>query len=153
MATSLKQIQSQRQKLAPRQVLKARVLQLSTVNLEQTILEELEQNPLLEQVDSELEIEDEVDEEVGINDIDVSLEDMYSDESTYYFTEQKKEMPVPQRHTLLESMINQFGSMQYAENLMIKISNEAIKELDIFSESDAKKSLILLVKYNLERTK
>jgi octaprenyl-diphosphate synthase len=53
----------------------------------------------------------------------------------------------------IESMINQFGSMQYAENLMIKISNEAIKELDIFSESDAKKSLILLVKYNLERTK
>ena len=53
----------------------------------------------------------------------------------------------------IESMINRFGSMQYAENLMIKISNEAIKELDIFSESDAKKSLILLVKYNLERTK
>ena len=37
MATSLKQIQSQKHKLAPRQVLNARLLQLSLVNLEQTI--------------------------------------------------------------------------------------------------------------------
>ena len=50
MATSLKQIQSQKQKLAPRQVLNARLLQLNLINLEQTIIEELEQNPTLEQV-------------------------------------------------------------------------------------------------------
>ena len=43
MATTLKQIQSQKQKLAPRQVLNARLLQLNVVNLEQTILKELEQ--------------------------------------------------------------------------------------------------------------
>ena len=36
---------------------------------------------------------------------------------------------------------------------MNKISKEAIRELDIFKASDAKKSLILLVKYNLERSK
>ena len=53
MATSLKQIQSQKQKLAPRQVLNAKLLQLSLVNLEQTIIEELEQNPTLEQLDSD----------------------------------------------------------------------------------------------------
>ena len=35
MATKLKQIQSLKQKLAPRQVLQARLLQLNTVNLEQ----------------------------------------------------------------------------------------------------------------------
>ena len=51
MATSLKQIQSQKQKLAPRQVLNARLLQLNIVNLEQTIIKELEQNPTLEQID------------------------------------------------------------------------------------------------------
>ena len=51
MATKLKQIQSQKQKLAPRQVLNARLLQLNVVNLEQTILKELEQNPTLEQLD------------------------------------------------------------------------------------------------------
>ena len=53
MATTLKQIQTQKQKLAPRQVLRARLLQLNTVSLEQAILEELEQNPLLEQVEPE----------------------------------------------------------------------------------------------------
>ena len=47
MATTLKQIQTQKQKLAPRQVLQARLLQLNTVNLEQAIIKELEQNPLL----------------------------------------------------------------------------------------------------------
>ena len=56
MATSLKQLQTQKQKLAPRQVLQARLLQLNTVNLEQAILAELEQNPLLEQVEPELSL-------------------------------------------------------------------------------------------------
>ena len=48
MATTLKQIQAQKQKLAPKQVLNAMLLQLNIVNLEQTILKELEQNPTLE---------------------------------------------------------------------------------------------------------
>ena len=94
MATTLKQIQTQKQKLAPRQVLQARLLQLNTVNLEQAIIKELEQNPLLEQVDSEdPQINEEV-EEAPIDDIDVSVEDMYSDESTYYLSEQNKDMPL-----------------------------------------------------------
>ena len=99
MATSLRQIQTQKQKLAPRQVLQARLLQLNTVNLEQTILEELEENPLLEQVESEEQ--EEVEEETAIDDMDVSLEDMYSDESTYYLSEEKKDMPLPDQHTLI----------------------------------------------------
>jgi len=106
MATSLKQIQTQKQKLAPRQVLQARLLQLNTVNLEQAILEELEQNPLLEQIEPE-EQQEEVKEETAIDDMDVSLEDMYSDESTYYLSEEKKEMPLPDRHTLIEDLIDQ----------------------------------------------
>ena len=87
MATSLRQLQTQKQKLAPRQVLQARLLQLNTVNLEQAILSELEQNPLLEQVEPE-ESQEEIKEETAVDDIDVSLEDMYSDESTYYFSEE-----------------------------------------------------------------
>ena len=87
MATSLRQLQTQKQKLAPRQVLQARLLQLNTVNLEQAILSELEQNPLLEQVEPE-ELHEEIKEETAVDDIDVSLEDMYSDESTYYFSEE-----------------------------------------------------------------
>ena len=41
----------------------------------------------------------------------------------------------------------------FSEQFMVKVSDEAIRELDIFKDSDAKNSLILLVKYNLERTK
>ena len=107
MATSLRQLQTQKQKLAPRQVLQARLLQLNTVNLEQAILAELEQNPLLEQVEPEESQEEEVKEETAVDDMDVSLEDMYSDESTYYFSEEKKDMPLPDRHTLIENMIDQ----------------------------------------------
>jgi DNA-directed RNA polymerase specialized sigma54-like protein len=51
MATNLKQLQTQKQKLAPKQVLHAKLLQLSTINLEQAVLQELEQNPLLEEIE------------------------------------------------------------------------------------------------------
>ena len=43
----LSQTLTQKQKLAPRQVLQAKLLQLNTVNLEQTILKEIDQNPIL----------------------------------------------------------------------------------------------------------
>jgi len=116
MATSLRQLQTQKQKLAPRQVLQARLLQLNTVNLEQAILAELEQNPLLEQVEPEELQEEEVKEETAVDDMDVSLEDMYSDESTYYFSEEKKDMPLPDRHTLIEDMIEQLQDTKMDED-------------------------------------
>ncbi len=116
MATSLRQLQTQKQKLAPRQVLQARLLQLNTVNLEQAILAELEQNPLLEQVEPEESQEEEVKEETAVDDMDVSLEDMYSDESTYYFSEEKKDMPLPDRHTLIEDMIDQLQDTKMNEH-------------------------------------
>ena len=115
MATTLKQIQSQKQKLAPRQVLQARLLQLNTVNLEQAIIEELEQNPLLEQVEPDDAQENEEKDETPIDDMDVSMEDMYSDESTYYLSEQKNEMPLPERHTLLENLIDQLKDLNLNE--------------------------------------
>ena len=116
MATKLKQIQSLKQKLAPRQVLQARLLQLNTVNLEQAIIEELEQNPLLEQVETEEVQPDQNSDETPIDEIDVSIEDMYSDESTYYLSEQKSEMPLPYSHTLLEDLIDQLKDLNLNEN-------------------------------------
>ena len=115
MATKLKQIQSLKQKLAPRQVLQARLLQLNTVNLEQAIIEELEKNPLLEQVETEEVQPDQNSDETPIDEIDVSMEDMYSDESTYYLSEQKSEMPLPYRHTLLEDLIDQLKDLNLNE--------------------------------------
>jgi RNA polymerase sigma-54 factor len=116
MATKLKQIQSLKQKLAPRQVLQARLLQLNTINLEQAIIEELEQNPLLEQVEAEEVQPEQNSDETPIDEIDVSMEDMYSDESTYYLSEQKSEMPLPDRHTLLEDLIDQLKDLNLNEN-------------------------------------
>ncbi len=116
MSTKLKQIQSLKQKLAPRQVLQARLLQLNTVNLEQAIIEELEQNPLLEQVEAEEVQPEQNSDETPIDQIDVSMEDMYSDESTYYLSEQKSEMPLPDRHTLLEDLIDQLKDLNLNEN-------------------------------------
>ena len=117
MATTLKQIQTQKQKLAPRQLLQARLLQLNTVNLEQAIISELEQNPVLEQIEPEATEELANDEETLVKDkeIDVSQEDMYSDESTYYFQQEKKEMPLPDRHTLIEDVIEQLRDTDLSE--------------------------------------
>ena len=112
MATTLKQIQAQKQKLAPKQVLNARLLQLNIVNLEQTILKELEQNPTLEQVDSDQEQITDSEEINPIEDMDVSVEDMYSNESNYYINEQNKEIPIPDQNTFSEKLIDQ---LQYIE--------------------------------------
>jgi len=123
--TSLKQLQTQKQKLAPRQIMQARLLQLSSMNLEQAIVEELEQNPLLEQVEPEDQQIDEKKDDSPIDDIDVSMEDMYSDESTYYLSEQKKEMPLPERRNLLEDLIDQLKDSNMSE-LEKEISEEII---------------------------
>ncbi len=125
MPTSLKQLQTQKQKLAPRQIVQARLLQLSSINLEQAIVEELEQNPLLEQVEPEDQQIEEKKDDSPIDDIDVSMEDMYSDESTYYLSEQKKEMPLPERRNLLEDLIDQLKDSNMSE-LEKEISEEII---------------------------
>ena len=52
----------------------------------------------------------------------------------------------------IKKIITKSGAIKYSEDLMYKISDEAINELNIFEESDAKKALTSLVKYNLERT-
>ena len=115
MGTNLKQIQALKQKLAPKQVMRARLLQLNTVNLEQAIVDELEQNPLLEQIlPEDMQDTNENDKDV-IDEIDVSIEDIYSDESTYYYSEQKNEMPLPNRNTLLEDLIEQLKDLNFNE--------------------------------------
>jgi RNA polymerase sigma-54 factor len=126
MATSLKQLQTQKQKLAPKQVLQAKLLQLSTINLEQAVLKELEQNPLLEQIEADENPElEEIGEELDDREIDASLEDMYSDESLYYLSEEKKEIPLPEKHTLIENLINQLSDIQL-DDLQFEIGEEIL---------------------------
>ena len=113
MSVKLKQIQVQKQKLAPKQIIQAKILQLNTLNLEQAITKELENNPMLEHLEVEdLQSQEQIDEsveekEVSAEEIDVSSEDMFSDETTYFFQQEKKEMPLPDQKTLLEEVISQ----------------------------------------------
>jgi RNA polymerase sigma-54 factor len=94
--------------------------------LEQAVLKELEQNPLLEEIEQveSPEIE-EVGEELNDQEIDAPLEDMYSDESLYYLSEEKKEIPLPERHTLIENLINQLSDIQL-DDLQFEIGEEIL---------------------------
>ena len=147
MATKLKQIQSQKQKLAPKQVLNARLLQLNVVNLEQTILKELEQNPTLEQLDPVEEENVDLEKDNPIEDIDVSLEDMYSNESNYYLSEQKKEVPIPDQASFSENLIDQLQHINLEEN-EYEIAEEIIWNINERGYLDT--DLILIAdRYNL----
>ena len=59
MSSKAKQIQSQTQRLTPRQVLQENIMQLNNSLLEQRIIRELEENPTLEIVDQEQSAEKE----------------------------------------------------------------------------------------------
>ena len=118
-------------------------MQLNTVNLEQAIIEELEQNPLLEQVEVEDNQSTEDKDETPIDDMDVSMEDMYSDESTYYLSEQKKEMPLPDRHTLLEKLIDQLKDLdindherEIAEEIIWNTNDKGYLDTDLILIAD-----------------
>ena len=110
----LSQKLEQRQKLAPRQVLQARLLQLNTINLEQTILKELEQNPILEQVEPE-DFEDKSMAEEILDEVDAPVEDVYTDESSYYLDQEKNDLPLPDRSSFIEDVINRMKDSGLAD--------------------------------------
>ena len=142
MSLSLKQKQKQKQKLAPRQVLNARLLQLSNINLEQEIILELEKNPLLEQVESETHDLEKV-EETPIDDLDVSMEDMYSSESPYFISEQKKDIPIVSKATFIEKLIKQLNELglnddeiEIAEEIVWNINEQGYLETELVLIAD-----------------
>ena len=139
---TLKQTQTQKQKLAPRQVLQAKLLQLNTVNLEQAILKELEQNPALEQVEPE-EPQEIVKEENVVDDMDAPIEDIYTDASTYYFDQEKKDIPVPDRHSFLEDIIERLQDsglsdleQEIAETILWNTNERGYLDTDLFLIAD-----------------
>ena len=139
---TLKQTQTQKQKLAPRQVLQAKLLQLNTVNLEQAILKELEQNPALEQVEPE-EPQEILKEENVVDDMDAPIEDIYTDASTYYFDQEKKDIPVPDRHSFLEDIIEQLQDsglsdleQEIAETILWNTNERGYLDTDLFLIAD-----------------
>ena len=128
----LSQKLEQKQKLAPRQVLQARLLQLNTLNLEQAILKELELNPILEQVEPEDFEEKSMAEEI-LEEIDAPIEDVYTDESSYYIEQEKSDLPLPDRTTFIEKIknVNQIDRWFHDEQ---ERENRTIERLIILEE-------------------
>ena len=138
----LSQRLEQKQKLAPRQVLQARLLQLNTINLEQTILKELELNPILEQVEPEEFEEKSMAEEV-LEEVDAPLEDVYTDESSYYLDQEKADLPVPDRNTFIEKIIDQLKDLgltdlekEIAEEILWNINERGYLDTDLILIAD-----------------
>lgn len=139
---NLSQRQSQQQKLSPQQIQYIKMLQLSTLSLEQRIKSEMEQNPLLEEgPDDELqEIEDsedsteapegdvmpesekekEGDKENDEYDWDEYLnnaDDLYGYKAQVDHSAQEddREMPMPARDTLSDHLDEQIGFLNLSE--------------------------------------
>jgi len=139
----LSQKLEQRQKLAPRQVLQARLLQLNTINLEQTILKELEQNPILEQVEPE-DFEDKSMAEEILDEVDAPVEDVYTDESSYYLDQEKNDLPLPDRSSFIEDVINRMKDyglthieQEIAEEILWNTNDRGYLDTDLVLIADS----------------
>ena len=138
----LSQKLEQKQKLAPRQVLQARLLQLNTLNLEQAILKELELNPILEQVEPEDFEEKSMAEEI-FEEMDAPIEDVYTDESSYYIEQEKRDLPLPDRTTFIEKIIEQLKDLglsdlerEIAEDILWNINERGYLDTDLILIAD-----------------
>ena len=138
----LSQKLEQKQKLAPRQVLQARLLQLNTLNLEQAILKELELNPILEQVEPEDFEEKSMAEEI-LEEMDAPIEDVYTDESSYYIEQEKSDLPLPDRTTFIEKIIEQLKDLglsdlekEIAEDILWNINERGYLDTDLILIAD-----------------
>mgnify|MGYP006229900461 FL=1 len=138
----LSQKLEQKQKLAPRQVLQARLLQLNTLNLEQAILKELELNPILEQVEPEDFEEKSMAEEI-LEEMDAPIEDVYTDESSYYIEQEKSDLPLPDRTTFIEKIIEKLKDLglsdlerEIAEDILWNINERGYLDTDLILIAD-----------------
>ena len=138
----LSQKLEQKQKLAPRQVLQARLLQLNTLNLEQAILKELELNPILEQVEPEDFEEQSMAEEI-LEEMDAPIEDVYTDESSYYIDQEKSDLPLPDRNTFIEKNIEKLKDLglsdlekEIAEEILWNVNERGYLDTDLILIAD-----------------
>ena len=138
----LSQKLEQKQKLAPRQVLQARLLQLNTLNLEQAILKELELNPILEQVEPEDFEEQSMAEEI-LEEMDAPIEDVYTDESSYYIDQEKSDLPLPDRSTFIEKNIEKLKDLglsdlekEIAEEILWNVNERGYLDTDLILIAD-----------------
>jgi RNA polymerase sigma-54 factor len=125
----LQQKLSQKQILAPRQILLAKLLQLNIVNLEQKILNELETNPILEEIRREDDTpitSDESDRDT----LDVSFDaDEIEPRSLFQYSPDNVELPQKYQTDFIEELVGQldiYGLSEFEHT----ISEEILWNLD-----------------------
>ena len=112
--SKIKQRQSLRNSLSPQQVIQANILQLNISYLEEKILDELENNPLLEQNESEeiplmenKELDDQVDFEEDPDEYEPS--NIYDNNSQYH------DIPIKDQVDFIENLIQQLNAYKFKD--------------------------------------
>jgi len=130
----LQQRLEQKQTLQPQQILQATILQLTTVNLEERILEELESNPILEQVEEAPEEPPESPED----DIDLDWEQEEYEPPNIFEKKEQKDMPIPQQRDFLGSLTEQLDlcdfnhqERQIAEEIIYNLDENGYLSIDL----------------------
>ena len=144
----LQQKQELQQKLSPQQIQYIKLLQLNTLDLEQRIKEELEENPLIEEgldeeekreeekldstaeeMENELETTDE--EEFDVEDLLNNSDDLYGYKANpnYSADEDDRERPMPSDRTLTERLKDQISFLNLNETDAI-IAEQIIGSID-----------------------
>lgn len=119
----------QKQILAPRQILLAKLLQLNIVNLEQKILNELETNPLLEEIQREDDTPITTDD-VDRDTMDISFEaDAPEPRSLFQYSPEYKELPQQYQLDFIEELVEQLDIYGLSEFEHI-IAEEILWNLD-----------------------
>jgi len=134
---------SQELRLAPQQILQSTILQLNILALEARVNQELEQNPVLEEVEQETQQTEEIldetlkqkkeEEEEKIDDFDI--EDMLPDNDDYkirevvYNSKEEIKRVQPSPRTLIDHLIDQV-KLLHLDDKEYEIANEIIWNID-----------------------
>jgi len=143
MGTSLRQVLSQKQKLSPTQVLQAKLLQLNSINLEQAIMDELEINPLLEQIETDPNEQDISEELSPLDSLDLDPKEVYEDDFSYNKQEEKAFSPMPDKHSFLDDIIGQLADSglsefdkEIAEEIIWNVNDRGYLDTDLILIAD-----------------
>ncbi|MCH7731420.1 MAG: RNA polymerase factor sigma-54 [Candidatus Marinimicrobia bacterium] len=127
----LRQTLELQQKLTPQQVLQTILLQLNTIDLQDRITEELEENPMLEMKEPESQEPSTEDDSKLISD----LEEMYNSpedfriRTRYEKPSERQDIPIPQRVDPTEKLLNQIRLLDL-DDTEVKIAEEIAWNID-----------------------
>ena len=116
----LRQTLEQRLKLTPQQILQTVLLQLNSLDLEERILDELENNPVLEMRESEPveeQVSTDTDQEEGVDwDDFVNSPDDYRIRTRYDKSHERRELPIPHQPDPIDRLLEQIQLLDIDED-------------------------------------